>query len=89
MDKLIANRLIAVIKTLANKEFELSKLEYSKEYKSYKAQQMICEILIMIEQHVDDLNTDYIDRQKAESTELSKRAKKELYLRNRDKGMGK
>ncbi len=89
MDKLIANRLIAVIKTLANKEFELSKLEYSKEYKSYKTQQMICEILMMIEQNVDDLNMDYIDRQKAESTELSKRAKKELYLRNRDKGMGK
>ncbi|OPZ87319.1 MAG: hypothetical protein BWY74_03430 [Firmicutes bacterium ADurb.Bin419] len=89
MDKLIANRLITVIKTLSNKEFELSKLEYSKEYKSYNTQQMICEILMMIEQNVDDLNMDYIDRQKAESTELSKRAKKELYLRNRDKGMGK
>ncbi len=89
MDKLIANRLIAVIKTLVNKEFELLKLEYSKEYKSYKTQQMICEILIMIEQNIDDLNLDYNDRQKSESTELSKRAKKELYLRNRDKGMEK
>jgi hypothetical protein len=50
---------------------------------------MVYEILIMLEQNTSDLNLDYDDAEKAMSTELSKRAKKELYLKNRDKGMEK
>ena len=50
---------------------------------------MISEILLMLEQNVSDTDSEYEIRNKAMGTELSKRARKELYLRNKDKGMEK
>lgn len=48
---------------------------------------MICEILIALEQTAMSLDMEYDDRQKAMSTDLSKAARKEWYLRHKDKGM--
>ena len=89
MDKLIANKVLGVVKTILNKERELSNVEFTEARKIYYTEQMVYEILIMLEQNTSDLNMDYDDAEKAMSTELSKRAKKELYLKNRDKGMEK
>lgn len=89
MDKLIANKVLGVVKTILNKERELSNVEFTEARKIYYTEQMVYEILIMLEQNTSDLNMDYDDAEKAMSTELSKRAKKELYLNNRDKSMEK
>ena len=46
-----------------------------------------CEILIALEQAAMSFDMEYDDRQKAMSTELSKAARKEWYLRHKDKGV--
>lgn len=86
-EKLIANKLLSVIKSMLNKEWELFHLEYTEDRKHYYTEQMICEILMMLEQNIVSLDAEYGDKAKAMSTELSKAAKKEWYLRHKDKGM--
>jgi len=86
-DKLIANKILGVIKSLLNKEKELSSFEYTEARKEYYTEQLICEVLMMLEQNIISLDMDYDDQQKAMSTELSKAARKEWYLRHKDKGM--
>lgn len=86
-DKLIANKILGVIKTLLNKEKELAGFEYTEARKHYYTEQMICEILMMLEQSIVSLDMEYDNKQKTMSTELSKAAKKEWYLRHKDRGM--
>jgi hypothetical protein len=86
-DKLIANKILWVIKSMLNKEKELSSLEYTEARKEWYTEQMICEILMILEQNIMNFDMEYDDSQKAMSTELSKAAKKEWYLRHKDKGM--
>lgn len=83
-DKLIANKILGVIKTLLNKEKEF---EYTEAKKHYYTEQLICEILLMLEQNIVNLDMEYDDKAKPMSTELSKQAKKEWYLRHKDRGM--
>lgn len=86
-EKLIANKLLGVIKTMLNKDRELSHMVYTEDRKHYYTEQLIYEILMLLEQNIVSLNTEYDDKAKALSTELSKAAKKEWYLRHKDKGM--
>lgn len=86
-EKLIANKLLGVIKAMLNKEHELSHMEYTEAKKHYYTEQMICEILKMLEQNIVSLDTEYYDKQKTMSTELSKAAKKEWYWQHKDRGM--
>jgi hypothetical protein len=86
-DKLIANKILGVIKSMLNKEKELLSFEYTEARKAWYTEQMICEILMMLEQNIMSFDMKYDDTQKAMSTELSKAAKKEWYLRHKDKGM--
>lgn len=83
-DKLIANKILGVIKTLLNKEKEF---EYTEARKHYYTEQLICEILLMLEQNIVNMDMEYDDKAKTMSTELSKQAKKEWYLRHKDRGM--
>lgn len=85
--KLIANKLLGVLKSMLSKERELSHMEYTEARKHYCTEQMICEILMMLEQNIVSLDMEYDDKQKAMSTELSKAAKKEWYLQHKDRGM--
>ncbi|TWH59294.1 hypothetical protein DesLBE_3669 [Desulfitobacterium sp. LBE] len=89
MDKLIANKLLSVVKGILNKEYESNRYEFNEGRRAFYTEQMVCEILMMLEQNVSDIDSEYEDRNKAMGTELSKRARKELYLRNKDKGMEK
>ena len=89
MDKLIANKLLRVIKGILNKEYESNRYEFNEGRRVFYTNQMISEILLMLEQNVSDIDSEYEIRNKAMGTELSKRARKELYLRNKDKGMEK
>ena len=86
-DKLIANRIMGVIRSMLNKERETSHFEFTEARKQYYTEQMIYEILMMLEQNVTALNMDYDDHNNAMGTELSKLARKEWYLNHKDKGM--
>ncbi len=86
-DKLIANKILGVIKAMLNKDYELSGFEYTEAQKAYRTEEMVCEILLLLEQSVMALDEEYEDRQTAMNTDLSKAAKKEWYLRHKDKGM--
>ena len=85
-DKLIANKILDVIRTMLCKDREVQSFEYTEARKAYFTEQMICEILIALEQTAMSLDMEYDDRQKAMSTDLSKAARKEWYLRHKDKG---
>lgn len=86
-EKLIANKLLSLIKAMLNKERELSNMEYTEAGKHFYTEQIICEILMMLEQNIVSLDAEYGDKAKVMSTELSKAAKKEWYLRHKDRGM--
>ena len=87
VDKLIANKVLKAIKVLLNKDRELASYEYSQAQKEYYAEEMLCEILMMLEQAVMALDDEYEGQEKAMSTDLSKSAKQEWYLKHKDKGM--
>ena len=89
MDKLIANKLLGVVKGILNKEREATKFKFHEASRAYYTEQMVHGILMMLEQSVSDIDMEFDDRNKAMGTELSKRARKELYFRNKDKGMEK
>lgn len=88
VDKLIANKVLKAIKVLLNKDRELASYEYSKAQKEYYTEEMLCEILTVLEQAVMALDDEYEEQEKAMSTDLSKSAKKEWYLKHKDKGLG-
>ncbi len=48
---------------------------------------MVCVLQLALEQAAMSFDMEYDDRQKAMSTELSKAARKEWYLRHKDKGV--
>ena len=87
LDKVIANKILGVIKTLLSKEKEVKDFEYTESKRHYYTEQLLCEILIMLEENIVNLDMEYDDRQKAMGTELSKAARKEWYLRYKDRGM--
>lgn len=63
------------------------RLLHTEARKAYFTEQMICEILMALEQTAMSFDMEYDDRQKAMSTDLSKAARKEWYLRHKDKGL--
>ena len=86
-DRLIANKVLRVIKTMLNKEREINNIEYNEAKKVYYAEEIFCEILMLLEKSIISLDEDYEVKAKAMGMELSKAAKKEWYLRHKDKGM--
>ena len=83
-DKLITNKVLRILKTMLNKEHEPEAFAYSESQKAYYTEEALCEILMLLVMALDD---PYEDRQKATGTELSKAARKEWYLRHKDKGI--
>ena len=86
-DKLIANKMLDIIKALLHKDRELSSFEYTEARREYYTEQMVCEILMMLEQNIISLDEEYSQQQAAMGGELSKAAKKEWVLRHKDKGI--
>lgn len=86
-EKLIANKVLDAIRAMLRKDREVQSFEYTEARKAYLTEQMICEILLALEQTAMSLDMEYDDRQKAMSTDLSKAARKEWYLRHKDRGM--
>ena len=86
-DRLLANKVLRIIKTMLNKERETHSFEYNEARKAYYAEEVLCKILMLLEQAVISLDEEYEVKAKAMGTELSKAALREWYLRHKDKGI--
>jgi len=85
-DKIIANRLLGMVKTLNRLDYEMKSEEYKDARRSYFAEQMLMEALDMLSGLTRDNDSRFSDWEKANGRELSKDAKKELFLKLQDKG---
>ena len=86
-DKLIANKVLEAIRAMLRKDRETGSFEYAEARKAYYTERLICEILMALEQNAVSMGMEYDDCQKAMGGDLSKAAKKEWYLRHKDRGM--
>lgn len=85
-DKIIANRVLGMVKTLNRLDYEIKSEEYKSARRSYFAEQMLMEALDMLSGLTRDNDSRFDDWEKKNSRELSKDAKKELFLKLQDKG---
>ncbi|MDD3227940.1 MAG: MobP3 family relaxase [Oscillospiraceae bacterium] len=85
-DKIIANRILGMVKTLNRLDYEIKSEEYRNARRSYFAEQMLMEALDMLSGLTRDNDSRFSDWEKANGRELSKDAKKELFLKLQDKG---
>jgi uncharacterized Zn-finger protein len=87
-EKLIVNRILGAIKVILKKEKDIAKTGYTNDQKSYYAEQLLLGILDLFGRQVISNERKYDDLEyKANSTELSKQARVEYYLKNKDKGI--
>lgn len=84
--KIIANRVLGAVKMLLRLDGELRSAEYMESRREFYASQMLYEILDMLAVQIGRTNDDYLNSGKLHIGELSKEAKKELYLKYQDKG---
>ena len=75
------------IRTMLRKDRETGSFEYAEARKAYYTERLICEILMALEQNAVNMGMEYDDCQKAMGGDLSRAAKKEWYLRHKDRGM--
>ena len=85
-DKIIANRILGMVKTLNRLDYEGKSADYLHSRRQYYAEQMLIEMLDMLSALTDFSDHDFNDYGKAHGGDLSKEARKELYLKNQDKG---
>ena len=85
-DKIIANRVLGMVKTLNRLDYEIKSEEYKSTRCSYFAEQMLMEALDMLSGLTRDNDSRCDDWEKKNGRELSKDAKKELFLKLQDKG---
>ena len=85
-DKIIANRVLGMVKTLNRLDYEIRSEEYQSDRRSYFAEQMLMEALDMLSGLTRDNDSRFSDWEKKNGRELSKDAKKELFLKLQDKG---
>ena len=64
-DRLIANKVLRILKTMLTKERETVAFEYNEARKAYYAEEVLCEILMLLEQAVISLDEDYEVKAKA------------------------
>lgn len=85
-DKVIANRILGMVKTLNRLDDEGRVADYRAGRKKHHVEQMLLEMLDMLSSMVDTSSRRYDDYGEAWQGELSKEARKELYLKYQDKG---
>lgn len=85
-DKIIANRILGMVKTLNRLDYELKSADYLHGRRAHYTEQMLYEIMDMLNQLTGDSDQDIADWGKAHSGDLSKEARKELFLKFQDKG---
>lgn len=82
-ERLIANRITRTVKALCQKEREN---RFTQEERRFYTEELIIELLELFSRLSYGNDRRFEDGQKAMSTELSKAARKELYLQVKDKG---
>lgn len=85
-DKIIANRILGMVKTLNRLDAEQRAAEYHRGRRLFYMEQMIMDCLSMLSDLVDDTENRFPDGSLKLGGDLSKEARKELYLKNQDKG---
>lgn len=85
-EKIIANRILGMVKTLNRLDYEMKSDEYTQSRREYYAAQIFYEILDMLSMLTRQNNDEYDKYANAPHGDLSKEAKKELYLKYQDKG---
>ena len=85
-DKIIANRILGMVKTLNRMDSELRREQYQSARRVYYAERMLMEALDMLSALSRDSERRFEDWQKLHHGDLSKEAKKELFLKYQDKG---
>ena len=85
-DKIIANRILGMVKTLNRMDSELRHEQYQSARRVYYAERMLMEALDMLSALSRDNDRRFEDWQKLHHGDLSKEAKKELFLKYQDKG---
>jgi len=85
-DKVIANRVLGMVKSINRIEAERRSEERVKDRRLYFAEKMIMEAIEMLSMLTDTSDRQYHDLSKHHYSDLSKEARKELYLKHQDKG---
>lgn len=84
-DKIIANRILGIVKTLNRLDGEICSAEYHQRRRTFYGEQMLLEALSMLSALTDSSNSQFEDESRKYGG-LSKEARKELYLKHQDKG---
>jgi hypothetical protein len=85
-DKIIANRILGMVKGLNRLDNEYRSAEYLHNRRRFYAEQLLIESLEMLSALTDYGNSQLDELSRRHGGDLSKEAKKELYLKNQDKG---
>ena len=85
-DKIIANRILGMVKAMNRMDSELRREQYQSARRVYYAERMLMEALDMLSALSRDNDQHYEDWLKLYHGDLSKEAKKELFLKFQDKG---
>lgn len=84
-DKIIANRILGMVKTLNRLDKEIGKMDDYQSHKSYQAEQLLFEALEMLKSLTTAENNQYKEKCRING-DLSKEERKEILLRYQDKG---
>lgn len=84
-DKIVANRILSMVKTLNRLDGEMKSTEYYFKRQQFYMENMLLEALSMLSV-LADMNNQQFETESKISGNLSKEAKKELYLKRLDKG---
>lgn len=84
-DKIIVNRILGMVKTLNRLDSEYHSEDYHQSRKAYYGEQLLLEALSMLSALTDFSQRQFEDERRKHG-DLSKEARKELYLKFQDKG---
>jgi len=85
--KQIGNKIIKSIKAIISKEYDVKNMEYTTAQKQYHATELMHDILDFFARDIVAKTSEWQEKHSNSGGELSDRALKEWYLKNKDKGM--
>jgi len=85
--KQISYKIVKSIKAIISKEYEIKNEDFTAARKQYYAMELMREILDFFARHIVANNSEGYEKHNKTFGDLSERAMKEWYLKNKDKGM--
>jgi len=83
----IGYKIVKSIKAIISKEYDVKNADFTAARKEYFAMELMREILDFFARHIVANNSEGYEKHNKTSGDLSDRAMKEWYLKNKDKGM--